>query len=300
MSKGGSSDSVEQTVRNEPPSIVKPYLTSMYQRANTAGQNALPYYPTQTFANFTPMQESGMFGNLDYAQNYMFPATMGYQQSLADYMDAPMNIASNPAVTGMMDANRMRAVQALQEDMLPAIRGGAIAAGQLGGSRQGIAEGQAVGRTMDALTQANAQTMLGALDPMTRLAGFASSAMPGALQMGFTPGDLAMQYGGAYQGQQQQAIDEAMQRYYYPEQKAWETLQQQNAIYSGVPWGQTTTGEQAGASPLAGAVGGGLLGASLSSAPFFSAGGTGAALGTAMGGWALPLLGAGLGFLTGR
>lgn len=256
----GGKSSDEQTVRNEPWGGVQGPLKDLYSMTGQALGNRLPYYPNQTYANFTPLQEAGMFGNLDYAQNYYSPATMGYQQSLADYMDAPLNIAKDPAVQSMMAANQQNATDWLTQKALPSITTGSVAAGQLGGSRQGIAQGQAIGDAAKALTQANAQTMLGALDPMTRLAGYASNALPGALQMGFTPGDLAMQYGGNYQNMAGQGITEAMNRYYYPEQSLWDKLGKASGIYSGAGSYGTQSTELPGTSPLAGAVGGGLTG----------------------------------------
>jgi hypothetical protein len=79
-----------------------------------------------------------------------------------------MPVASNPLLSGLSQSAGARQggnpyldqmaggmvrqqMQGLTEGALPAIRDGAMAAGGIGGSRQGVAEGLAVGRTMQGL-----------------------------------------------------------------------------------------------------------------------------------------------------
>lgn len=258
MSGGGGGTT---TVRDATPwAGVQGSLTNLYGLTDQAVNNALPFYPGQTFAGFDPLQEAGMLGGLGYAGNVMQPATLGFQGTLQDYMRAPLDITNDPAVQNMFAANRSEIGDTLTRDWLPQIGSGAVAAGQYGGSRQGIAEGLAVGEASKALANANARTALGAMDNATRLAGLGMSAYPGALQMGLTPYQMAEQVGGQYRALDQAAIDEAMRRYFYPEQSQWDRLGNAAAIYSGAqPFGtQSTTGP--GASPLAGALGGGMLG----------------------------------------
>ena len=82
MGCGSGGGNEDQTVTNTPWSGVQGPLTNLYSTTQSALGNVQPYYPGQTYPNFTPLQEAGMAGNLDYAQNYFSPATTGYQQQL--------------------------------------------------------------------------------------------------------------------------------------------------------------------------------------------------------------------------
>lgn len=84
------------------------------------------------------------------------------------YGDAGANPYLTKSLQGAADMSRMNfnqlqqdATRNLQENILPGIRGGAIAAGQYGSSRQGIAEGRALGDAARASQQAAAQFGLG-------------------------------------------------------------------------------------------------------------------------------------------
>ena len=60
--------------------------------------------------------------------------------------------SKNPYIGGMGDALTRQVTNTLQDQWLPSIRDNAVAAGGLGGSRQGVAQGLAIGRASDALT----------------------------------------------------------------------------------------------------------------------------------------------------
>jgi hypothetical protein len=60
-------------------------------------------------------------------------------------------MGGNPYLNSMAGNLARTATNTLQRQVLPGIRGQAVAAGGVGGSRQGVAEGLAVGGTMDAL-----------------------------------------------------------------------------------------------------------------------------------------------------
>jgi len=63
---------------------------------------------------------------------------------------------SNPYLNSVVQSMQQQANQNLTRNLLPAIGRGAIAAGGYGGSRQGIAEGIALGDTQQGLTNATA------------------------------------------------------------------------------------------------------------------------------------------------
>ena len=61
---------------------------------------------------------------------------------------------SNPWLPKMGEAITQQATQNLQNNILPGIRSGAQAVGGFGGSRQGIAEGNAIGQTNQGISNA--------------------------------------------------------------------------------------------------------------------------------------------------
>lgn len=284
MSKGGSST---QTIQKADPwSGVKPSLQNLYGKVDQGLNNIQDYYPGQTFANLTPLQEAGMFGNLDYAQNMFAPATAGFQRQLGQYMDAPTNITNDPAVQNMMQANQNSVTDWLQQQALPSIRSGASRAGQYGSSRQGIAEGLAINKGAQTLADANAKTALGAYGTAAGLAGNAMANFPGALEMGLRPGDIAIKYGNVYQSLADKALQEQMQRYAYPEETYWNRIGQAAGALQGYPSGSSSTATGPGESMIPNllgaaslAKGAGLFGAA---APAASA-------------WTAPLAATGLG-----
>lgn len=290
---GKSGGEQEMTQKVVPWKHVQEPLKNLYGYTQNALGNIRDYYPGQTYPNFTPLQEAGMLGNLNYAQNYMAPAAMGYQQQLGQYMDAPLNITNDPAVQNMMQANRNQADRYLS-DSLRGIRSGAQANDMYGSSRQGNAEGRAIGDVGQALFNANSQTALGAYGTAAGLAKQGMTLMPSAFQLGFTPGDMAQQVGAQYQGMVGQGINEDVTRYGYPEQSLWDKMSMASNIYNGAGSYGTTKGTQPGStsSPLAGALGGGLSGLGTAAALGETAAGTAMLGAIPGGGWTLAAIGA--------
>jgi hypothetical protein len=255
------------------------------------------YYPGQTFAGRDPLSDQAQNLKLNYATSSMPGQIYDAQRAQSFALNSP-DAANNPYVQNMMQSNQFMANRNLSENLLPQIAGGAVASGQMGGSRQGIAEGLAMRGTQEALANANAQTMMDAYGKGLGAQQGALALAPQTMGMGMQPMDVMGQVGQYNQGIDQQALSADMDRWNYNQQAPYDALNFYNNIVQGNnAWGSSTTAEGGGSSPIAGALGGGLLGASAASTPFFASGG-GAALGTAMGGWALPLIGAGIGLFS--
>jgi hypothetical protein len=165
--------------------------------------------------------------------------------------------------------------QTFKEQVLPGIRGEAINAGQFGGSRQGVAEGLATQGLMESMLGAGMGMYNTALDRQmeaigmgTGVAGDAVSRMleasqgigdlyggstdtmlkalglsPQTMSMGLTPAQIYGQVGGAQTAQEQAAINEAMQRYFYNQQAPWSALNNYTSILAGIPTGAFGTSE---------------------------------------------------------
>jgi hypothetical protein len=117
------------------------YVPGLFSQAAAAGQGAASYQPSTVSAqSVAPTQAFSGFGAAD--------PTSALARSLSGSVDNPylaaMNQANiNQAMQGYNDALGA-ATQTLTRQALPALRSGAMLAGQYGGSRQGIAEGLAL------------------------------------------------------------------------------------------------------------------------------------------------------------
>jgi hypothetical protein len=79
-----------------------------------------------------------------------------------NFLSNAADVANNPYVQGMLGVNSQQAMDTLTKQMLPALQSGAVGVNNLGSSRLGLAQGQAIGDTQKALQQANTGLMMNA------------------------------------------------------------------------------------------------------------------------------------------
>jgi len=290
---GGEQESTQQVI---PWSGAQPHLTSLFSQAQNLNASGSPgYYPGQTFAGRDPLSDQAQNLKLNYATSSMPGQIYDAQRAQSFALNSP-DAANNPYVQNMMQSNQFLANRNLNENLLPQIASGAMAAGQVGGSRQGIAEGLAMRGTQEALANANASTMMDAYGKGLGAQQGALALSPQTMAMGMQPMDIMSQVGQYNTGIDSQALGADMDRWNYNQALPWENLGKYSNIVSQAPWGSSSTAEGGGSSPISGAIGGGLLGASASAMPYFA----NAAAGTTAAAFApwLPLIGAGVGLLS--
>lgn len=154
--------------------------------------------PASLVPGFNATQTQGQNAIVNAAANTPNP-----NAALATVLDPNLLKAeTNPYLTGAMDAATTSVFNQLQKNVLPALRNDAVAAGQVGGSRQGVLENRAVqDATAEALRQTlglsnqNYQTGLGTLLS-------AITASPSALNTNLTAGNAILDVGNQMQGQQ--------------------------------------------------------------------------------------------------
>ena len=286
--KGGDQESTQTVV---PWAGAQPHLLQIYDQAQQLTNAGAPgYYPAQTFAPRDPLQDQAQNARLNYGLNSI-PGQFNQAQGALNFaLNAP-DVANNPAVQGMMRSNRRMLNRNLQENLLPGIRGGAVAAGQVGGSRQGIAEGIAMRGTQQALADANARTQLDAYGKGLGAQGMALGMAPSVANFGMMPMDIMAQTGAYNRGIDQEALSADMSRYNYNQALPWENLGRYNNLVAGAPWGSNTTTEGGGGSVMGNLLGVGALGLGAYNAGLFGGGaaaaGGAAGLG-ALGGPAIP------------
>jgi hypothetical protein len=253
-----------------------------------------PQLPTgPTVAPFDPSQVAG--------QEKVLGAAAGPQQDLAtqgaqtsQFLSGDvLKPESNPALASYMDAAVKPLYQNLTESTLPAIRSAAESAGPFGGSRQGIAEGLAAGRTAQAAGATTAQIAnqgyQGGLDALVKNLGL----LPNTIQAQLAPGISTSGVGDVRQQMVQALLNDTNLRETYPQLLPLlmgQTLAGIGASFQ--PTGSSTTGTASAANPLLQGAGLGIAGlGALGQAG--GAGGAAGALGSLGGG--LSALGAGAG-----
>ena len=260
MGKGSGGGT--QTTKAVPWEGQSPYISDIYQQAQQQyNTGPMQYYPEQTYA--------GQTSNQEIAEQQLM-ANLVPQQGLADNilsaqnygLMSPQNLASNPYLAGATNA-ALRPIYSQAQGLLQQARRDATGAGQLGGTRQAILEQGVIGdylnkagdisSTMysDAYNQANENQLRAlAMSPQTQQA-----IQQPAMQLGML--------GTAEQQRQQQAIDEARQRFEFAQQAPGEALTRYSNLAGTnvLPGGSTTS--TSGGEPGMGqkAMGAGLMGA---------------------------------------
>lgn len=186
----------------------------------------------------------------------------GTQQMLLD-PNFMLDVASNPYLQAAKQATANQVTQNLTENQLPAIRTGSTQAGGMysgGGSRQGIAEGLAIGRTNQGLASAESQADLQAYQQGQQGLERAIAANPSVEAQQLLPADVLAATGAQTRAQEQALLDEQIRNFYTAQQLP--LLQGKDIINaaSGLP-GATAVGTATGNVPKANPLlqGGGLL-----------------------------------------
>lgn len=116
--------------------------------------------PTNGYAMPEPAQQGGMpqysgLGQTPQADPYanLFPSSSQGSMGFGGYSQTPSG-GQNPYLQDQADSIKTQFNQNLQEQVLPGLRDKFIGSGGLGGSRQGIAEGLAAGRSGQGLASA--------------------------------------------------------------------------------------------------------------------------------------------------
>lgn len=191
------------------------------------------------------------------------PVTQYGQDVLAgEYLSAE----SNPYLQSYMQSAIDPLQQSLMEEIMPGIRGEAISAGGYGGSRQGIAEGQAIDAYLQEAGAITSQMSAEAYEAERARQMAAPGVVAQGMQLELMQPELMGQVGMQQQAAQQAILDEQYALWQMAQQQPWVPLQEYANILlpsAGLGGVQTSTPE---ANPLGGALGGAATGAAIGSA----------------------------------
>jgi len=216
--------------------------------------------------NATQLQAQGMLSDAatGSAQDFVNYA-LGNQQRINETALDPL---SNPALPGLLQAGIRPLQESLTQSVLPNVRNEAVAGGQYGGSRQGIAEGLAsqsyFNAAQDVVSNVLGTAYSSGLDNATRL----QSLTPSLAGTTGLPAQLLSAVGEQQYGQEQAQLTDEIQRYFNEQLLPFLAAKDAASVAFGIPAGLTSTNASVPASstsPLQGLLGGGALGAGIGS-----------------------------------
>lgn len=168
--------------------LQRPFLEDLFNRAqDVTGQG--------NFVGFDPLQVAGQENALSAARG-LSPLISGAQSANQFLLGDVLNPASNPFLAASARAATQPIFEGLTQNILPAIRGEAALTGNVGSSRQGIAEG---------LAAQGAQRTAGDISTNIFSGGFGQGLnaliqglqlAPQSAQFGLLPSQIQQQVGG--------------------------------------------------------------------------------------------------------
>lgn len=245
---GGSQQSSSQT---SVPAWLQPYIQNTIGQAQTLQQGGGPqYYPGQQVASLNPMQQAGIQGVANTAAGPN-ASTVAQNQNMKIESGAYLNPSTNPYLAGTLTT----AEQGVQNPITS----------EFGAAGRNVLASAPV--QSSAMNQLANQIYGGAYNQgMTNMvqSQYAAPALDAAT---YGPSQELLQTGAGVQGQTQNEINAAMQKYNYTQQLPENMLSWLSGItsQSGAPFGTSNTTASGTNNPWTSGLGGAASGAALGS-----------------------------------
>jgi hypothetical protein len=231
------------TQKADPWSGVQPYLLEGYGRASSlyAPGNGPELFPGQMYVGNDPLTSQSRQMTLDYAQGQMGNDVNAMRGGYGTLLGAA-DVMNNPMLAQAAQGAIRPVAEQLTEQILPNIRGGAVQTGQYGGSRQGLAEGTAIGKATRAMGDITANMYSNAYQQGLGTVGGALSMAPQMLQLSQAPAQAIGQVGALNEADAQKALQEQMYRHEYEQKQPYSQLSDYLQLLQGAaPYGSQTS-----------------------------------------------------------
>lgn len=252
---GGGDQTTTSTRDPFNPELAQEYLTRLDELIGTRR-----FFPGQTIAGLTPDQLMGMDLSKQFA---MGGAQDLYGQTAASqgmFLDPSfMDPDKNPYMKRYVESAIRPVTQQLNEQVLPAIGDQALASGNYGGSRQGIAEGIAKRGYLDTVGDITSGMYTDLYGNNINAVQNAMNMSPMIANMGMLPGQIMSNVGATQQAQEQAEIASDVEEYNYNRDLEYNDLL--TLLGVNAQTGGTTTNFQPGQGPLAGMMGTAMMAA---------------------------------------
>jgi len=255
--------------------MLKPYLTQGLNEAVRLYGEQPTYYPGQTYVGASDPTQAALLAQRNRAMqgNMLNPAAQ--QQQLGtisgDYL------AGNPFFSGAFKGASEQAADVYNANVNSALSN-ASRAGRLGSGAMNTALGGAGQTLANSLTNTAGQLAYQNYGAERSMQQQAAQNAPSLAATDYADINQLMQSGQGYESYQQQALQDAINRYNFQQNAPQNALAQYMGYVTGSPQGSQTT-SQVYRNPLSGVAGGAGIGGSLG-------GTTGALIGAGLGGLA--------------
>lgn len=248
MSK--SAGTTRTVSRSSLPEFQLPYLLHGLSEARRIYEEGPPqFFPGSTVADFRPAEVLAH----QYLQQQAGPMAQLAEAAmphLTNIMGA-YDVASNPYIRAAAEAAIRPVMQTLREQALPSVRTGAVSTGTYGGSRQALAEAQAIERAARAMGDITSQMYGQAYQTGLGASLNAIGAIPTVQRALAYPGEVLGAVGAQERAMEQAKIGEQMARHEYGQLAPRLALQEYMRLV-GIPLGGETTTEAQASAPGAG------------------------------------------------
>lgn len=248
---GKSAGETKTTSTTGLPATQQPYYDTLLKEATSLyGGGGPQYYPGQTYSGFTPEDveaHSSLINSARTATPFMNNQVL---PSLQQSLQANQPGALNPQLEQAIGAATRPVWKGLTEQALPQIRSGAVGAGAMGGSRQGIAEGLAIGEATKQAQDASTQMAFNAWNQGQQTALSAQSLTPSIMDAMAQPADWWSAVGTQQRDMADKGISENIARYNWEQTLPFSNLSQYASMIT-LPQGGTST-SQVAATPASG------------------------------------------------
>ncbi len=283
MAKGGDDT---QTTTVDPWAAQQPYLQQLYSGAQDIyNQNLMQPFEGSTVASQSAATTGGQQYNLGYAQNIAPGVATEQRNAWSSALNAP-DISNNPYIAPVVEASLRPITQNYEENIRPNLQSAAIKSGAYGGARADIVNAQAARDYNNTIADTTSRIYQNAYNKGLDVQQGALGLAPSVISTGLQPGNIISGVGAQQDQYQQAQINDAVRLWEQRQSLPWEQLRNYGALITGNV-GNVTTAPTPTTSPLAGAAGGALTGASLANMLNMGGGWTGAlaGLGAVAGGY---------------
>lgn len=220
-----------------------PYLNTLLGGAAGLYHGEGPqYFPGNTVAGLAPAEIEAQNYASKFASGIAAPMAERSQQALDRTLGGEfLDVANNPLVQNVVRGSTTDVANQFLRETLPGIRSGAQLAGQLGSSRQGIAEGLASGEASRNAMNTAAGINLGAYNTGLGNLMQGLNLAPQVQQMGMLPTNMLSSVGGQNRALDQAQIDAAMAKWQYEQNLPYVKLNEFANMVSKPLGGQSET-----------------------------------------------------------
>lgn len=239
MSKTGGT--ATQTTQTAPAEFQQPFIDLAFNEAKGLFEMGTPeFFPSSLTAPLTGDELAGQDLARTAATGSIPKLLEGTNLAFGRALAGPETILQNPAAISAGNALVDPIFRNLSEQILPNIRGGAIAVGQPGGSRQSLAENRAVETTVRGASEALDRFFGNLLTSSMQSRSSAIAQLPQIAQSQALPAELLSAVGGQTRAFDQAQIDEDIQRFNFGENIPFQALREFSNLVT-APLGSTTS-----------------------------------------------------------